>query len=314
MNETNPFHQGEVEIQARLGIASRMAQVAGRIIRPCLLIEHREFFRQLPMLVSGLVDQAGYPWCVPLFGKPGFVRSPNDKVLTITGRFPLLDMLQLAYHHDSHIGVLGIQPFSRRRNRLSGRINNVSEASFDIHVAQSYGNCPQYIQQRDLKWAPDEAIITPNALSLFDGLDDESANLIRRSDTFFIASRTDSFSDDDRSGIDASHRGGLPGFVKVEDNRLYFPDFSGNRYFNTLGNIVLDSRVGLWLPDFETGDSVFLIGHANILWEPAQAQQVPGAERIVEVVVAQSVYLSNVLPLRGALRSLSPVLARTGTW
>lgn len=314
MNEFNPFHQGEIEIQAKLGIAQRIAQVASSIIRPCLLIEHREFFRQLPMVVTGLVDQSGHPWCIPLFGRSGFIRSPNDKSLTINARSVLYEGLGLDYQTNSKIGLLGIQPFSRRRNRLNGVIGDISDDQLVVNVTQSYGNCPQYIQQRDLKVVSDADVTIPSSISLSDGLDEVAVQLITGVDTFFIASRSDTFTDADNSGIDASHRGGLPGFVKVENNRLYFPDFSGNRYFNTLGNILLDSRVGMWFPNFESGDSVFLIGRATILWEQADAMQVPGAERIIEVEVDQSVYLPNFLPLRGELMSLSPVLRRTGVW
>ena len=58
-------------------------------------------------------------------------------------------------------------------------------------------------------------------------------------DTFFVASAHA------ERGVDASHRGGLPGFVRVlGDRTLEIPDYPGNSMFNTLGNPAADPRAG----------------------------------------------------------------------
>jgi hypothetical protein len=46
-------------------------------------------------------------------------------------------------------------------------------------------------------------------------------------------------------GMDASHRGGPPGFVSASATRLQFIDRKGNNLFNTIGNLVQDPRVGV---------------------------------------------------------------------
>ena len=61
-------------------------------------------------------------------------------------------------------------------------------------------------------------------------------------------------------GADISHRGGRPGFVRVDGDVLTIPDFRGNRYFNTLGNLIAEPRASLLFVDFETGDLLQLQG------------------------------------------------------
>jgi len=61
--------------------------------------------------------------------------------------------------------------------------------------------------------------------------------------------------------VDVSHRGGLPGFMRVEpDGVLTAPEFPGNTFYNTLGNFLLNPRAGLWCADFRTGDVLQMTG------------------------------------------------------
>ena len=100
-------------------------------------------------------------------------------------------------------------------------------------------------------------------------------------------------------GMDASHRGGDPGFVKVaSDTRLLFPDYAGNNHFNTIGNLVLDPRVGLLFVDFSTGGMLQLSGRAEVAWEGVALERFPGARRLVYIDVEEIVELPMALPLR----------------
>ena len=82
------------------------------------------------------------------------------------------------------------------------------------------------------------------------------------------------------AGVDISHRGGGPGFVRVEGNGLTIPDFQGNRYYNTLGNLLGEPRASLLFIDFETGDLLQLQGMVTIDWSAAATKFVEGAERL----------------------------------
>ncbi|MCH8978716.1 MAG: pyridoxamine 5'-phosphate oxidase family protein, partial [Armatimonadetes bacterium] len=83
-------------------------------------------------------------------------------------------------------------------------------------------------------------------------------------------------------GMDASHRGGDRGFVRVDsETRLMFPDYAGNNHFNTIGNLILDPRAGLLFMDFATGSLLQLTGRATIDWDSDAVACIPGARRLV---------------------------------
>ena len=51
---------------------------------------------------------------------------------------------------------------------------------------------------------------------------------------------------------DVSYKGGLPGFVRVTgESTLAFPDYDGNGQFRSLGNILVNPRVGMIFMDFQ---------------------------------------------------------------
>ena len=99
-----------------------------------------------------------------------------------------------------------------------------------------------------------------------------------------------------------SHRGGRPGFVGVQGDTLVIPDFRGNRFFNTLGNLLGDPRAGLLFIDFASGDILQLQGRATIDWHP-EGSGPAGAERLWRVEVAR-LAPARRLSLRLALRRL----------
>ena len=66
----SPFHRGELEIQARLGVRDRIEKLGRRLIRDHMPEEHREFFSALPFLLVGTVDAGGRPWASVLGGEP----------------------------------------------------------------------------------------------------------------------------------------------------------------------------------------------------------------------------------------------------
>lgn len=308
------FHEGEIAIQERDGSREAVNRFAYRMVRPFMPDQHREFFGLLPFIVIGMLDDEGRPWITLATGNPGFIRSPDDRTLEI-GATPLLaDELGCAVRAKDKIGLLGIELPTRRRNRMNGRISASDAQGVTVHVDQSFGACPKYIQTRDVQLRDNTASqAQPPVRS--DTIGAEAKDIIERVDTFFISSRTRDVNDDPRSGIDASHRGGRPGFVHVTDEKiLEFPDFFGNRMFNTLGNIEADGRVGFVFTDFDTGDAVFATGTAEIIWDKDRVGRFAGAERLVEARVDEVITARSVLPLTGDLIEASPTLDDTGTW
>jgi hypothetical protein len=307
----SPFHAGEREMQERAGVRARMEQVGRRVLRNVMPDQHREFFAQLPFLVLGTVDAKGQPWASIVTGAPGFVRTPDAATLSVAATplpgDPAADHLKPG----ADIGVIGIDFATRRRNRVNGLVAAAGAAGFDVGVVQSFGNCPKYIQARD--WHPAEEPAARSRLVRGRWLAAADRELVARADTFFIASAMGSARGEPSHGVDASHRGGLPGFVRVDDEyTLTVPDFLGNSYFNTLGNLLLNPRCGLLFVDFERGTTLQITAEAEILAQGPELARFTGAERLIRFHVLRRLRAEHVLPLRWRFREYSPFLLDRG--
>lgn len=312
---TAAWHEGERVLQARAGIAERMAEIGPRVLRDHMPEQHRSFFAQLPFLIAGSLDGEGRPWASVLAAPPGFAHSPDPRHLRIDALPQANDPLAAALAVGAPVGLLGIEPHTRRRNRMNGTVDALDARGFSVEVGQSFGNCPKYIQAREPVFAggAPAAGFGPRV----HGLDAQARRMVRAADTFFIATAHPSAGDarSPAEGVDVSHRGGRPGFVRVEgEGTLTVPDFTGNTFFNTLGNIALNPVAGLLFADFETGDLLQLSVRAEILWEGPEVDAFAGAERLLRMEVLAAQHAPAALPLRFGSARLSPFLEATGRW
>lgn len=218
-----------------------------------------------------------------------------------------LDPATLGLGSGEAIGLLGIELHTRRRNRINGHIHQASAQRLDITVEHSFGNCPQYIQLRQYRRVPERGVERLQATEL----DARTAEMIRSADTFFVASYVEH--DDGRRSVDVSHRG-RAGFVRVEGNRLTIPDYAGNLFFNTLGNLSVNPRAGLLFVDFTTGDVLQLGGRVEILLDSPLINLFEGAERLWTLDVEQVVLRPAATSLRWAFEEYAPTSLMTGTW
>jgi predicted pyridoxine 5'-phosphate oxidase superfamily flavin-nucleotide-binding protein len=316
MSQGSPFHPAELALQERFGRRKMLAMPARRSVRDHLIAQHREFFRQLPFIVVGSVHSSGQPWASIVAGKPGFATSPDPLHLRV-GTLPHPeDPLASNLAEGSPVAVLGIELATRRRNRLNGTVSALNADSWTVAVVQSYGNCPQYIQSRDLHFVdePNDAETPHGARSDHLRVDDRA--LIARADTFFIATSNPRRQDGESYGADVSHRGGRPGFVRIDDDgTLTVPDFIGNFFFNTIGNLQVNPRAGLLFPDFSSGDVLMVRTRANVIWDGDEVRSFEGAQRLIRFEIDEAVRFSHVLPFRSdGNPHYAPELARTGTW
>ncbi|MYR93484.1 MULTISPECIES: pyridoxamine 5'-phosphate oxidase family protein [unclassified Streptomyces] len=188
------------------------------------------------------------------------------------------------------IGMIGIEPATRRRMRMNGRAVRDGDG-LRVELDQVISNCPKYIQKRDHR--PDPATPLPRTAVDSTELSPEQQRTLRAADTFFVATASD------RGDADASHRGGNPGFVQVLSPRLLrWPDYAGNAMFLTLGNLELNPAAGLLVPDWETGTSLHLTGSARTVWDEEEVARTPGAQRIVEFEIAAVREIAAASPLR----------------
>jgi len=286
-----PWHAGEVALQASLGVAERMDEIGRKVIRDYMPDQHRDFFAQLPFAVFGSVDAEGRPWATVRAGEEGFMHSPDPQRLQLALPAEADDPAQAGLRDGAAIGMLGIELHTRRRNRLNGRLRALGGERFEIAVAESFGNCPQYIHRRDYRFErlPGEAAgLPPRRLPHLDAL---ARDLVGRAGTFFVATYS---GEGEAMRVDVSHRGGPPGFVQLSsEGSLIVPDYEGNRFFSTLGNILLNGKAGLVFPDFESGGLLQMSGSARLILE--------GAERHWEFQPQEIVWREDALPLRWAL-------------
>lgn len=309
------FHAGERLMQARAGVRERMAALGEQVMRPFMTGQHRAFFAQLPFVVVGSVDAAGQPWASILAHPAGFISSPDAHHLLIHAGPRAADPLHETLIAGASIALLGIEPHTRRRNRMNGIVECIDDDGLLVGVQQSFGNCPRYIQARQVEYVSRE---NTGAIHSATALNETSRLIIARADTLFIATvHPDSHQATTRShGVDVSHRGGKPGFVRVDgDNTLTLPDFAGNHFFNTLGNILLNPRAGLLFIDFASGDLLYIAADAEIIFDGPELNACAGAERLLRLKIRHARHVVASLPLRwSADAQLSPFLANTGCW
>ena len=274
----NPYHEGELRVQELAG-ELQDAQHTGRAIADAIIRGALKFIAQQPMAVLGSVDHDQNVWASILFGRPGFMTAPDEK----TVEFDLSqaginqhDPFWTNIEQNPRVGMLLIELATRRRLRINGEVSRPSadRLRLALAVAESYPNCPKYIQRRLMTI---QALDEPDTNSMRrdgDALGDDQQTLIRAADTFFVASAHP------QRGVDASHRGGPPGFVNLLDQRtLRIPDYVGNSMFNTLGNFSANPRAGLIFLDFDRSRTLQMIGRPEILWDQDDAENRTGGTR-----------------------------------
>lgn len=294
------FHSGELSAQALAGIATPSAA-----IRSWMPDQHRAFFGLLPFLPIATADAEGTPVATILTGPPGFIASPDPTTLQVQTAIDLADPIAERLVPTAMVGLLGIDLATRRRNRANGVLRSVGPDGLTVSVEQSFGNCPRYIQTR--LWH--EATAQAGPVEHLSALDLRARAMIAGADTLFVASTSARV---ENGGMDISHRGGRPGFVAVAGDTLIVPDFNGNGYFNTLGNLLQDPRAALLFVDWSDGTLLHVQGVVEIQWH--DDADFVGAERIWRLEVTGAWRRPNALPLRWSLQDVSPHTARTGTW
>jgi predicted pyridoxine 5'-phosphate oxidase superfamily flavin-nucleotide-binding protein len=287
------WHRGEVALQRHAGAAERMAGLAPRVVRDHLSEQQHAFFQQLPNIVVGVVDDTGDAWATILGGAPGFVRATDLRSLHIGASACAGDPAAAGLTAGAAVGLLGIDLARRRRYRVNGVVRAIGAASFDVDVVESFGNCPQYIRSpvaASVRGDRAPSTGAPQTLSITDPC---VRDLIVHAERLFIASYHD---DGQARRVDVSHKGGEQGFVKIDGaGRLLIPDFAGNRFFNTLGNILLTPQCGLVFVDFANGDVLQMTGEGTVVLDPVEIAGFAGAERLLRVEIKRLVFRPDAL-------------------
>ncbi|MEV6111310.1 pyridoxamine 5'-phosphate oxidase family protein [Streptomyces sp. NPDC052109] len=318
------YHAGSLAVQELVGVRDRADHVGrslGQDIKPIAAA----FLELQPLLVVGAADPGtGRVWASALTGTPGFVRATGPRRMSVVtdagqdGRPEgargcagsaataaragasagnpqshdgLEDPLATALKTPgTPIGTIALDPRTRRRMRLNGRLRPTSRG-FAVEADQVFSNCPKYIQRRQSYETLGDR--EPDGSTCMTELRSPQAEFARAADTFFLATAHP-------GGADVSHRGGNPGFVQVVSPReLAWPDYPGNAMFLTLGNLRTDPRAGLLFLDWTTGTTLQLTGEAHTEFGA-------GGDRTVRFTLGAARWTPAALPLRWSAPEYSP--------
>jgi predicted pyridoxine 5'-phosphate oxidase superfamily flavin-nucleotide-binding protein len=253
------FHAGELAVQQRAGVRAEAARLSRMMEAGELRGGIAAFLATRTFAVITSRDASGRLWVSPLTGPAGFLHVTSPDLLTLRAALPPGDPLR-GLPPGQQAGLVVVDFAARRRVRVNGRLTGPGDGTLAIAVQQAYGNCPQYITPRAVPpaspGAPDAGLVRRGAT-----LTADDAGLVRAADTFFLGTSHP------RRGSDASHRGGPPGFVRVDDGRLWWPDYPGNNMFNSMGNLAVDPAAALLFLDFATGRTLQLSGTAKVEWD-----------------------------------------------
>ncbi|KAI9878708.1 MAG: hypothetical protein M1830_010752 [Pleopsidium flavum] len=284
-----------------------------------------------PLLALGTLDKEGKPWTTIWGGEPGFSRPIAHSIIgikTLVDRKndPVVETL-LGASDDGEVireeskgrmvSGLAIDLASRRRVKLAGRMvagalgqlggegevdeSAKGEMQLVVKIEQSLGNCPKYLNSKHIY----PSLPEPKLISSTPHLPQQAIDLLSKSDLFFISSSNR------ESDMDTNYRGGPPGFVRVLNNdsngtAIVYPEYSGNRLYQTLGNLQTTPQAGLVFPDLDTGDVLYVTGTTEILVGKDAATLLPRSNLAVKVTITASRFVEKGLAFRGHNGERSP--------
>ncbi|KAL3464031.1 hypothetical protein BJX64DRAFT_101662 [Aspergillus heterothallicus] len=304
-----PWHDGENKMHRLLRVPYQDNPTVPFLTRPAALL-----MKQSPLLAIGSLDLEGRPWASLWGGEEGFItatsyssfdiRAPVGKTYDLVVESLLFNS---ASNGDKPIAFLAVDLETRRRVKIFGKLDtgslDVSDkderiragiANLTVHVHGSLGNCPKYLNAKRIVSAPSE----PKLISETPQLHPGAIDLLNRADTLFISSIHGA------NDMDTNVRGGSPGFVRVISNKpsgavFAYPEYSGNRLYQTLGNLQDTPLAGFIFPDFETGNALFATGTAEVLFGTGASTILPRSNIVVRVTITEARFVETILPFRG---------------
>ncbi|KAI5196909.1 oxidoreductase [Aureobasidium subglaciale] len=332
--QAQDFHEGEKSMQKRL----RVPEMDNPTI-PMLSPQASNMLQRAPLLAFGTLDTEGRPWTTVWGGRTGFSRPLGNNMIGIhTSVAATLDpVVEILVGRNAKgeivkedgegrlLSGLAIDLETRKRVKLAGRMiagtlggtddKEDSEISSQQGVLQlvarideSLGALKYTAGAEIYKLTHSKAIArtatNPKLISSSTCLDQRAIDLIHKVDLMFLSTSSG-------SSMDTNHRGGAPGFMRCIPgentcSQFVYPEYSGNRLYQSLGNMVLEPKAGFCFPDFETGDCLFITGTTEILFGKEAAEIMPRSNLAVRVTVHEARLVAAVLPFRGNTGEFSP--------
>ncbi|KAI4761846.1 oxidoreductase [Aureobasidium sp. EXF-3400] len=320
------FHEGEKLMQRKLHVPEMDNPTI-----PMLSPQASNMLQRAPLLAFGTLDPEGRPWTTVWGGRTGFSRPLGNSTIGIRTSVALnLDpVVEVLVGRDAKGGIvkeegegrllsgLAIDLDTRKRVKLAGRMvagsldrsfenitpnNDVKQGVLQLvaRIEESLGNCPKYLNRRDISPATTNPKLIWNSVPL----EKAAIDLIHKVDLMFLSTSSG-------SSMDTNHRGGPPGFVRCLSGeggctQFVYPEYSGNRLYQSLGNMMLEPRAGFCFPDFDSGDCLYVTGTTEILFGKDAAEAMPRSNLAVRVTITAARLVESVLPFRGNTGEYSP--------
>jgi ferredoxin-NADP reductase len=317
---TGGWHPGEVAVHKLLNIPDHGGKPTSRGMPQ----GYGYRIAASPLVAFGALDGEGRPWTTVLGGERGFSRPIQQgflgaKSLVDRNHDPVVEALLGPAPPEGELvprevplSALSVDLENRDRVKIAGRLiagvinsqggtgSGVGELEMAVLVKETLGNCPKYMNKKVIR----EHLPSPELVSDTLPLPKEAINLIEKADMFFLTTAHG-------AAMDTNHRGGPPGFIRVARNSpdevvVVYPEYSGNRLYESLGNLYLNPKIGIAVPDFDTSDVLYLTGTTKILVRTEAAALVPHTKLAVKITVAAARFVKDGLPFRGGLGERSP--------
>ncbi|KAK0540703.1 hypothetical protein OC835_000520 [Tilletia horrida] len=236
------------------------------------------------------------------------------------------------------VAAVGVMLHNRRRNKLNGFIHDFKYVADDqavvtLGVDSTHGNCPKYINVRHLRSLDPKTVPVPSLeASNFTmpkgiALPQSALDVVEQADIVFLGSRhtpkarsdpsvanqSDALwgyrPEGDQARLGCNHRGGRPGFVRTyfdeEKGRtcIVLPDYSGNRFMESIGNMVTDPVGSLAIPRFSfLGDGrgmdvLHVTGDVEMLFGQDAKKEIRGIHQVTKIWVTGFSLVHNALPI-----------------
>ncbi|KAF1936394.1 hypothetical protein EJ02DRAFT_506560 [Clathrospora elynae] len=291
-----PFNEGEEKMHRLLRVPGQDNPTSTMLTLQALSMSQRA-----PLLAFGTLDAQSRPWTT-LWGVVQALVVDAEK-----GGIPD------PKYGGKLVAGLAIDLMTRKRVKSAGRLiaGTVREVDVEVEgepetkqdqiqlvtkIEQSLGNCPKYLNQYEIQ----PALVRSELEAEGPSLSDEGKTLGSKSDMFFLSTSTE----DD---MNVNHRGGPSEFLRIiSSKKIVYPEHSGNRLYQSLGNLQLNPKIGITFPNYENGDVLYITGTTEILVGTDVATLLPGSNLAVKITIEETRFVAGGLPFRGVRKLPSP--------
>ncbi|KAF4963353.1 hypothetical protein FSARC_8640 [Fusarium sarcochroum] len=308
-----PWHKGEVAVHDLLKVPTKNNPTATGFP-----LRYEERLLQSSIVAVGTLDDQGRPWTTIWGGERGFAQRTAEDVISFNSVVdmstdPVFEALWSDQPREGTIKGRG-RPMSgltvdlETRDRIkivasrmiAGAVVD-GKVQMTMHVTGSLGNCPKYISKKEISSASvEKARCTSRGLPL----SAEALEHLDQADMFFHSTTNG-------ESMDTNIRGGLPGFVRVMKNEaaqvvLIYLEYSGNRLYQSLGNLYVNPLMGIVVPNYDTGDALYLTGTTSILIGDQASSIIARTNLAIKIDVTDARFVKAGLPFRGRFIDYSP--------